>query len=290
MHKVVHRFVETDIYQHLAAEEMLMNELAPDTCILLLWRSADCVVIGKNQNPWLEVSLSDLQRDGTRLARRLSGGGAVFHDLGNLNFSFILWQDAYDRDALAETVVAAVRSLGIDANVGERHILESKGRKFSGNAFCIRRKKVIHHGTLLVDADLERLSRYLKPTCKGIECRGIRSVPSPVVNLKERRADLTVAMIGDAVTQAFEPDEVTEPALQLDELATHYASPEWIFDRTPRFRASGTTADGVAFVAEIVRGTVDNMDCTPASTELASRWTGRPFQELLNENPDLQAN
>ena len=206
MRKLVLKHEHTDVWKHLATEEYLLNALLPDSCILYLWRTADAVVIGKNQNPWLECRFADLDLAGGKLARRLSGGGAVYHDFGNLNFSFILWQDAYDKEALSQIVVDAVRTFGIDASIGDRHVLQADNRKFSGNAFCLRRKKVIHHGTILVDADLERLHEFLRPTCSGIESRGIRSVPSPVVNLSELQPSLTIGAVADAVADQFSED------------------------------------------------------------------------------------
>ncbi len=282
----------TDVYQHLAVEEFLLNTLEPDTCILYLWQSDHAVVIGKNQNPWLECSLPAVDRRQVRLARRLSGGGAVYQDRGNLNFTFVLWQEDYDKQALSGIVVDAVRSLGIEAAIGDRHVLQADGRKFSGNAFAIRRKKVIHHGTLLIDADLAALQEVLRPTCAGIETKGIRSVPAPVVNLKELQEDLAVADVVGAVVRAFRGSGA---AAELDlpevgELRAVYASDAWRFGRTPRFTVRGNVRDGdreVELEAVIVKSMVDTASVWPADSELADACLGLPFAQLLKRYPEL---
>ncbi len=281
----------TDIWRHLAAEEHLMGGLAPDECILYLWRSAEAVVIGKNQNPWLECRFAELEAAGGRLARRLSGGGAVFHDLGNLNFSFILNQANYDKEALARLVLKAVRNLGIDAAMGARHILTAGNRKFSGNASCLKRGKVIYHGTVLVNTDLTKLQYYLQPACAGIETRGIRSVPASVINLAELKPDLELSELVEAIRREFAPGppetELAHP--EIDELAGNYASWDWRFGKTPKFTASGRTELNGAlfeFEAVVVKAIVTELTSMPTNPEFAGRFTGEPFAHLLTAVPN----
>lgn len=225
----------TDIFHHLAMEEHLLD--AVDTQeVLYLWRSAPAVVIGRNQNPWREVAEFALAEQGVTFARRLSGGGAVYHDLGNLNYTFVRQRDRYDVDSQSAVLVRALASLGITATVGKRHELLVREAKISGTAFRIRRDAAFHHGTLLVNADLGALQRCLEPAEISITTRGVRSVPSPVVNLCELRSDLSCAMLASAIVAAANC-ELRKPQIpvELPERVARYRSWEWRFAQTPRF-------------------------------------------------------
>lgn len=267
----------TDVHWHLAAEEVILGELGAGDCALYLWRAADAVVIGKHQNPWRECRYRELAADGGRLARRISGGGAVFHDLGNLNFSFFLPKARYDKDALTGIVLAAVQGLGIAARVDDRHVLLVEGRKFSGNAFCFRRNKVLHHGTVLVDADLDKLQRYLRPTEDIPETRGILSVPATVGNLAEQRPGLTVDEVAAAIAASFRtalaPDVETAPEDALDadamaELQATHASWDWLFGQTPRFEVlweSGADDQAPGLRLTVKNGRIEGVEVAAAS-------------------------
>lgn len=124
MKKIAYYAEHDDIYLHLASEELMLESLPADTTILYLWHAADAMVIGKNQNPWLECQLPLMAAEGCRLARRISGGGAVFHDAGNLNYSILIQKSAYDRDAISTLIIDAIKTFGVIANVGDRHLLE----------------------------------------------------------------------------------------------------------------------------------------------------------------------
>jgi lipoate-protein ligase A len=191
-----------DPYHNLAVEQHLL-ERVEDTCILYLWQNQNTVVIGRNQNPWKECRTALLEEEGGHLARRLSGGGAVFHDLGNLNFTFLMPQGDYDLDRQLAVIQAAVESLGIPAEKSGRNDLLAQGRKFSGNAFYKNGKQAYHHGTLLVDVDMTKLSRYLNPSPAKLRAKGVDSVRSRVVNLKELNPDITVESLKEALKTAF---------------------------------------------------------------------------------------
>ncbi|PKN46926.1 MAG: CTP synthase, partial [Deltaproteobacteria bacterium HGW-Deltaproteobacteria-20] len=164
-HQIKHvrlvRSPDTDPWKNLAREEFLAGDCADDEAIFYLWQNAHTVVIGRNQNAWSECRLDLLESEGGRLARRSSGGGAVYHDLGNLNYSFILPRTHYNMERQLGVVLAALRSLGVDAEFSGRNDLLLEGRKFSGNAYQLTRRRGLHHGTLLLSVDMSKLSRYL---------------------------------------------------------------------------------------------------------------------------------
>ncbi|MBR7010007.1 MAG: lipoate--protein ligase [Oscillospiraceae bacterium] len=193
----------TDPYENLALEEALLNRVGEGELILYLWQNERTVVIGKNQNPWKECRTALLAEEGGHLARRLSGGGAVFHDLGNLNFTFLMPAQDYDLPRQLTVIQRACRSLGIPAERSGRNDLLADGRKFSGNAFYKHNGKAYHHGTLMVDVDLDRVQRYLSPSKAKLAAKGVESVRSRVVNLREFVPTLTVEQLADALIAAL---------------------------------------------------------------------------------------
>ena len=193
----------TDPYENLALEQTLLERVGEGDLILYLWQNERTVVIGRNQNPWKECRTALLAEEGGRLARRLSGGGAVFHDLGNLNFTFLMAEADYDLPRQLTVLERACRSLGIPAQRSGRNDLLADGRKFSGNAFYKHNGRAYHHGTLMVDVDLEMVQRYLSPSKAKLAAKGVDSVRSRVVNLREFVPELTIEQLSDALTAAL---------------------------------------------------------------------------------------
>lgn len=203
------RIITTDIknpWINLALEEHFLAGQSEHSATLFLWQNKDTVVIGRNQNPWTECNLALMEEDNIRLARRISGGGAVFHDNGNLNFSFILSRDIYDVTRQCKVIISALKSLGLDAQISGRNDMTIDERKFSGNAFCFKGQNALHHGTILIGADKEKMARYLTVSADKIKSKGVTSVKSRVVNLCDLKPELTVAIVKDAVTEAFKAE------------------------------------------------------------------------------------
>ena len=195
-----------DPYYNLALEKRLLEKVAPGQCILYLWQNANTVVIGKNQNAWAECRTSLLEAEKGKLARRLSGGGAVFHDVGNLNFTFLVCDEDYDVDRQLGVIQRACALAGITAEKSGRNDLLAEGRKFSGNAFYHQAGHAYHHGTLMIQVDKDKLQRYLSPSKAKLEAKGVASVRSRVVNLSELSAGLTCDSMRQLMVQAFEAE------------------------------------------------------------------------------------
>lgn len=232
-------------YHNLALEEYLTLHTEPEECILFLWQNRHTVVIGKNQNCWKECKVNALEEDGGYLVRRLSGGGAVYHDLGNLNFTFCVRKENYDVSRQMDVILEAVRSFGIDAEETGRNDITVNGRKISGNAFYKSGDYCYHHGTLLVSADKEEMSRYLNVSKEKLKSKGVDSVRSRVANLRDFTDKVTVEALENALWEAFsriyggKAEVFTEERLDLDEIARgekRFASWEWKYGRNIPFQ------------------------------------------------------
>lgn len=228
-------------WYNLALEEYILLNLKPKTCVLYLYQNENTVVIGKNQNAWKECRHEVLANEGGKLARRISGGGAVFHDMGNLNFSFIVDKEYYDLERQLSVILKAVQSIGIEAAFSGRNDILSEGAKFSGNAFCYKKNSSFHHGTILIDADMTKLSRYLSVSKDKIASKGVESVRSRVCNLKERNADITIKKMVDALKESFSTVYGDFKALHIDdpknvaEIEKRNSSWEWRLGHSPKF-------------------------------------------------------
>lgn len=231
----------TDGWRNLAADEYFLDTLGPKDMLLYFYINSNAVIIGRGQNPWAECNLAAMQRDGVQLVRRITGGGAVFHDDGNLNFSFIAGEEVYDLQRQLGMILNAVRSLGIPCDFSGRNDLLADGRKFSGNAFCQRGHVRQHHGTLLISADLSRLQNYLNVDPRKLQAKGAKSVRSRVCNLNEYVPTLDCKRMLEALTAAFQQEYGEfETIKALDEAAVapyiqKQRSEQWRLGKTPRF-------------------------------------------------------
>lgn len=281
-----------DGWRNLGVDEYFLDHVGPEDMLLYFYINRNAVIIGRGQNPWAECSLEAMRRDGVQLVRRITGGGAVFHDEGNLNFSFIAGEARYDVQRQLGMILSAVRALGIPCEFSGRNDLLADGRKFSGNAFCSRRGVRQHHGTLLINADLTRLQNYLNVDPKKLQAKGVKSVRSRVCNLSEFAPELSCEKMLAALREAFraeygEYEELTAP----DEAAVapyveKHASDAWRLGETPRFDAEikGRFGwGGVQLLLTLRKGRVDDLqaytDAMDASLadEVRSRLLGAEY-------------
>lgn len=192
---------------NLAVEDCIFRSMPADQRVLFLWRNAETVVIGRSQNPWKECNISKIEQDHIHLARRQSGGGAVFHDLGNTCFTFMAGKPEYSKAVSTEIVLQGLKKLGIEGYAnGRNDLVVGEGaemRKFSGSAYKETKDRGFHHGTLLLHADLSRLANYLNPDVKKLQSKGITSVRSRVTNLNSLYPTIDHQLVCDAIVEAF---------------------------------------------------------------------------------------
>lgn len=189
----------TDPAWNLAAEQYVFDRLPRDRTYFMLWQNDNAIIIGKHQNTAAEINEQFVRENGVRVVRRLSGGGAVYHDMGNLNFTFIA--DAGDMESInfrlfCRPVVAALAKIGVTAEINGRNDMTIEGRKFSGNAQYMKKGRIMHHGTLMYDSDLEAVSRALNVKPDKIESKGLKSVRSRVTNIRPYVTDQTLTVDG----------------------------------------------------------------------------------------------
>lgn len=222
-------------YINLAIEEYLFYNSNDD--VFMLWQNEPTVVIGKNQNAYAEINMDFIQKNNVHIARRITGGGAVYHDLGNVNYTFISSKNearTLDFAYFTEPIVEALRGLGIDARLSGRNDLLVGERKFSGNAQHANEDRILHHGTLLFDSDLDALSAALRVDSEKIKSKAIKSTRSRVLNLKELMGHISVdtftELISKKVIDRFSPEIITVPSNEkIQSLYERNRSREWIF-------------------------------------------------------------
>jgi len=244
----------TNPWFNLAVEEVIFRKMSPSHRVLFIWRNSETVVIGRAQNPWKECNTARIEEDGIRLARRQTGGGAVFHDLGNTNFTFMAGKPEYDKTVSTQIVLDALKHLGIDGVANGRNDLVIEDgdtlRKFSGSAYRETKDRGFHHGTLLIDADLSRLANYLTPNPKKLAAKGITSVKSRVTNLTLIKPDINHEIVSDELVNAYRDfyqddaevefisPESTADLPGLEDTFALYGSWEWNYGKTPEFTHS----------------------------------------------------
>ncbi len=187
-----------------AVEQYLTDHQEKGIVTMYLWKNQRTVVIGYNQNPYAECNVQLLLEEGGHLMRRGTGGGAVYHDLGNINFSFIADRKLYDVRRQLSVIQEALENYGLETEISGRNDLTCQGRKFSGNAFSKGQANNLHHGTILIKTDGERMQRYLTVDKAKLLKNGVKSVASRVVNLSELVPELTSENIKQPLIASFE--------------------------------------------------------------------------------------
>lgn len=230
-------------FLNLAVEGFLLENLPPYKHALYLWQNNNTVVIGLNQNASAEVSATF---DGY-VSRRLSGGGAVYHDAGNLNFTFVSQKNFYSVDNNNKILIKALENLGLKAELSGRNDVTIDGRKISGQAFCLRQESCFHHGTILIESNVEQMRKALTPSKLKLQSKGVASVVSRVGNLKDWNPDITVEAVKKALADAFREfyvdSHVDEREVDLTDpkivaIAEKLSSKEWVWGKNPK--AAGT--------------------------------------------------
>ncbi len=238
---------ETDPYFNLAAEEYAMSAF-DDDCFML-WRNAPAIIVGRHQNTLAEINVEYVRAHSLPVVRRLSGGGAVFHDLGNLNFTFIAAADGprneVDFRRFTEPILDALRDLGINARFEGRNDLTIDGRKFSGNAEYVHGGRILHHGTLLFAARMADVAAALRPDPAKFADKAVKSVRSRVTNISEHLPHpMTVLEFRDCLMEhvmATAPAAQTYTFSEADRRAIarlrdeKYATWEWNYGHSPRY-------------------------------------------------------
>ena len=179
------RLKSNNPYYHLALEEYLFSHSDED--IFMLWQNAPTVVIGKNQNAYAEVNLDFVKSHNILVSRRITGGGAVYHDLGNVNYTFITSEEkarSLDYEYFTKPILDALASLGLKCELSGRNDILCEGKKISGNAQHTSNGRILHHGTLLFDADINEMASALKVDKEKLEHHAVKSHGSRVSNIK----------------------------------------------------------------------------------------------------------
>ena len=238
---------QTNPFWNVAVENYLLSRDVEDTVVMYLWKNRRTVVIGQNQNPFSECNVEALLADGGYVMRRTTGGGAVYHDDGNINFSFVAPPDLYSQQRHFDVIRLALQHYGLQAEVSGRNDLLCQGRKFSGNAFSKGRYMRLHHGTILIAGNMHDLERYLRVKPAKLQKHGVASVRSRVVNLSEL-ADVTSLNIVNPLIDAFgsvygqQPEQVSFDELvetaEVRSLYEKYSSDEWLYGRWRNFTAT----------------------------------------------------
>ena len=235
----------TDPRYNLALEQVVFDRLDRGSSYCMLWRNDNAVIVGKHQNTSAEINAAFVNAHNISVVRRLSGGGAVYHDLGNLNYTFIADNDgAVNFAAFCRPVQQALASFGVPAEISGRNDMTAEGKKISGNAQYMRDSRIMHHGTLLYDSNLEVLCDALHVTGDKIESRGIKSVKSRVTNIRPfMKADMPVTEFRAALRRyLFDAFDMQEYILSAGEEAeveklkdSVYSQWSWNYGASPPY-------------------------------------------------------
>lgn len=238
---------ETDPQINLAFEEYVFNQMDQDESYFLLWQNDNAVIVGKHQNTIEEINQEYIRENDIKVVRRLSGGGAVYHDLGNLNFTFIVndrGREQFDFQTFTRPLVEALKTLGVNAEFNSRNDIAIDGKKFSGNSQYAKRGRILHHGTILFNSNLATIQSALKVKKDKIESKGIKSVKSRVTNITDYLDETyTMEDFKAALLKAmFANDNLEKITLSNEEIQAierlkteKYATWDWNYGKSPQY-------------------------------------------------------
>lgn len=231
---------EVDPYFNIASEYQLLTEANEEVC-LYLWQNQPCVVIGRNQNLYAECNMDYLVKNHILPVRRFSGGGAVFQDIGNVNFTFIAKEEYSNNMMFVEIIKKALSSFSIDCIFSGRNDLLFEGKKVSGHASYCENKNYMYHGTMMVNVNLDMLVSVLKPSYIKLSSKGINSVRSRVVNLSQINNNITEEKLKEAFLKVFFDVYGDTPIRFIDKenmqplLYEKISQDKWIYGESPEF-------------------------------------------------------
>ncbi|HBJ1647985.1 TPA: lipoate--protein ligase [Clostridium botulinum] len=260
---------EVDPAYNLALEEELLRNLKDNENILYLWQNDRTVVIGRNQNPYSECNLDYMKENNITLVRRISGGGTVFHDLGNLNFTFLTKEVDVNLEKQLKVIIDGIKKLGLVAEISGRNDLLIDNKKFSGHAFYSEDGNYFHHGTIMIDINLNELSKALNPSKLKLQSKGIKSVRSRVINLKDLDETIDSNSVKDALINGFlkvygEVSNIKEYSKEeyIPSYFQKYNDRKWNFGESPNYNITlerKFSIGNVEINLDIVNGIIE--DC-----------------------------
>lgn len=219
-------------YHNLALEQSLFSTVDKETRILFLWQNEKTIVVGRNQDVFAECRVEAFQKSGGQIARRRSGGGAVYQDLGNLNVSLIGLQTSEISDDYRKTIKAALKTFSLETEFNGRNDLLIDGKKISGTAAYTEGEFCCEHGTLLIDSDIDVMTHWLTPDTDKLARNRVSSVAARVINLKALSSAITKSKVIEALIAVTNAEPLCwKPNMhQLQRLESAYASPLWILE------------------------------------------------------------
>lgn len=262
----------TNPYFNLAFDEYAMRHVKCDEDFFFLWQNAPSVIVGKNQNTAEEVNQSFIDEHGVKVARRVSGGGAVYHDLGNLNFTFVINVDDPKKvnfKKFTQPIVDALASMGVQAEISGRNDVLIDGLKVSGLAQRIANGKLMHHGTLMFDVQIEDLVQALNVDPDKITSKGVKSVRSRVTNIKEHLPEGTTLEAFWEKLHYFLSNEGKDEEILLTEedyakieyeAMNRFGTWDWIYGASPEFNLKNTkrfTGGRVEVLMDVKEGHIE---------------------------------
>ncbi len=262
----------TDPYYNLAFEEFVFNRMDRSEQYFILWQNYNTIVVGRFQNTAEEINAKFVQEHNIQVARRLSGGGAVYHDAGNLNFTFIVDQNShpdFDFKVFVEPVIQTLAELGVRAELSGRNDLTIDGQKFSGNSQYIRSGRILHHGCIMLDSNLANVAQALRVREAKFSSKSVKSVRSRVTTINQHTASpvdiatFKASLIRHSLRSGnLQPGSLTSAQLaEVQRLRDEkYATWEWNYGNSPSYEMRREKKFEAGLVTVLLRATGEWID------------------------------